>query len=227
ADPYSFADGIAANSSNNYTYVKPKTTIAKNTANVSKKRKKSDLNVLTQNSSLLSNGQLIHPSITTKVIASNPKKKSVVKKNSQNTSISASVPLINTNLNSNPNISAANSNNTVSNSLIVNNSEQHINPLTSLVSETPAPVTHRNLNDILSNSMSDSFKSDNGSILLNGSLLTSKKNTFSSVSKKTNCDIKDSINRKSLFPAKNLVTNSNNNNSSKLLVNSMSPTLTS
>jgi len=97
-DPYSFADAMTTtitNSSHNYTYVKPKTNITtKHVTNSSatKKRKKSDLNnSCTQNSSLLSNGQLFHPSITS---ASNPKKKSAVKKNSQNTSISALNPIV-------------------------------------------------------------------------------------------------------------------------------------
>lgn len=56
-DPYNFADGLT----NNFTYVKPKTTINMSTTNTSKKKKKkSDINCSTYNLSLLSNGQIFH-----------------------------------------------------------------------------------------------------------------------------------------------------------------------
>ena len=125
ADPYNFADAVTTNNS---SYNKPKTTI-----NPSKKRKKSDINCTTINSSLLSNGQLFHTSNAIKTMGNTAKKKCVVKKNVNNShsaSVSATIPLTNTSAGNN----AINSTNI--------NCEQLINPSTSLISEVP----HRSLN---------------------------------------------------------------------------------
>ena len=139
-DPYNFADAVITSTigANSYTYVKPKTTIAKSTPNASKKKKKSDINCSTFNSSLLSNGQLIHPTNTTKTSGSTAKKKSIVKKNVNNihsTSISANIPLTNSSVGND--------------SVVIPNCEQFIDPSTSLISEVP----QRNLNVSLGSSL--------------------------------------------------------------------------
>ena len=134
-DPYNFLESVTSSAtSNSYTYVKPKTTTPK-TTNVSKKKKKSDINCSTYNSSLLSNGQLFHSTTnSTKTTGSAGKKKSVVKKNVNNsdtTSVSTDVLLTN---------SSAGSDSI--DSVVSPNSEQLNDPSTSLISEVP----QRNLN---------------------------------------------------------------------------------
>ena len=129
-DPYNFADGLT--NSNNFTYVKPKTTISKSTTNTSKKKKKSDINCSIYNSSLLSNGQIFHTT-NIRTVGSNPKKKSDVKKNSsvsQGSSIGITVTVSDSPV-------------TVSDSTTVSaNCEPLLNPSTSLIGEVP----QRNLN---------------------------------------------------------------------------------
>jgi hypothetical protein len=180
-DPYNFADNTITANKNSFTYSKPKTTISKSCSN--KKKKKSDINSNFDNSSLLnlSNGQIFHFT-SNKTIGT---KKDINKKtlnNSHTSSISTTIPFSNSN------------NNTINSNSICE--EQPFYPSTSLVSEVPL---NRNLNVIifinyfaltstliifLNNSVFkdmlnsiDSCKSDNGSILLNGSLLSFKNNT--------------------------------------------------
>jgi len=132
SDPYNFPDATNPNTMTNnaFTYIKPKTTIAKSP---SKKKKKSDINPTLDNSSLLSNGQLLHLSTTNKTIGTNSQKKNLNKKttnNSHTTSSSTSIPV--------------NSSNDNTITLNNSNSDQQLlyYPSTSLVSEVP----HRNLN---------------------------------------------------------------------------------
>jgi hypothetical protein len=250
SDPYNFADNSTITAKNSFTYSKPKTTISKSSSNTSnKKKKKSDINSNLDNSSLLnlSNGQIFNFTTNT-----NSHKKNINKKtlnNSHTTSISSNSTTI----------PISNSNNTI-NSNSFCEEQQPFYPSTSLVSEVPL---NRNLNVIqfinyfalslaliifLNNSVLkdmlnsiDSCKSDNGSILLNGSLLSFKNNsTLTKQSNNTSNSrgnqifihlftiyfiIKiiffllfiESINKKTIYPAKNY-----SNSSNKLLLNKVS-----